>query len=483
MRPSDDTSSEAADDPPARTDEDLAFLRERDAEENRESSLPPGEGIRIVSFTCVEIYTPSTIDKLIAGLAALGWERPDTFNPSIPNLVDWIRSTRANPFGGAWINLGRITNEDSPPPLGGSLQAKLPDGVVAIWGELHSTTPSITCLVMQFVLDEETSRTLEHIFETEFATRTERVHSGWRYFGPMQQRMDQVRTERQRLRSICHRWISERLPGVFSSGVATAGMPTVETFVCDLAKPFDRQDYKGFNDYRVALDIDNDSDAYESPQLAGWRLSAWGARAPDEPFVLRLGARWTDVNDDELSKYGSSIYSALASRLTHPLFAFSTRFALHCLCRGYEEHLSDIRDRIASVRRHGGDVEDRDVETLYQLVTDTSYDARVVAFEMSEFCSNERRFRHVGADFSPVANWRREYEPSLVELLRNSTLSRAESIVPSEATARDSISNLASVMTSTINLRVGRAVFRLTWIAVVAGILALVVAIIALFLA
>jgi CHASE3 domain sensor protein len=115
-------------------------------------------------------------------------------------------------------------------------------------------------------------------------------------------------------------------------------------------------------------------------------------------------------------------------------------------------------------------------------VTDTSYDARVVAFEMSAFCSDEPRFRHVGADFSPVADWRREYEPSLVELLRKSSLSRAEGIVASEATARDSISNLASVMTSTINLRVGRAVFRLTWIAVVTGTLALVVAIVALFL-
>ncbi len=149
----------------------------------------------------------------------------------------------------------------------------------------------------------------------------------------------------------CHRWIAEHLSGTFAAGIAKAGMPTVETFVCDLATPFERQDFKGHTDYRMVLDIDNDSDAYMSPSLPGWRLSAWGARAPDEPFVLRLGARWTDVNNEELSAYGGASQIALARRLTHPLFTFSTRFALQCLCSGYEEHLSDIRDRIASVRR------------------------------------------------------------------------------------------------------------------------------------
>ncbi len=465
------------------TEEELAFLRQSDAEENRDAALPPSESIRVVSFTCVEIYTPSTVNNLIEGIRALGWDRLDTFNPFVPNVVDWICSARAHPFGGAWINLGRITGADAPRPIGGGLQAELPTGITEIWAELHSTTPSVTCLVLQFVLDDTTSRVLNDIFDTTFDTRTERVPIGWRYFGPNQQRTDRVVAERKRLRSVCHHWIADHLSGTFSTGIAKAGMPTVETFVCDLTTPFKAQEFKGHTDYRWVLDIDNDSDAYVSTSLPGWRLSAWGARAADEPFVLRLGARWADVDDEELSAYGGSNPSALANRLTRRLFAFRDQFALHCLCSGYEEHLSDIRDRIAGVRGEDGHVEDQDVETLYGLVTDTSYDAHVVAFEMAEFRSDELRFlRTAGADFSPVADWRREYEPSLVDRLRKSSLSRAEGIVASEATARDSISNMASVMTSTINLRLGRAVFRLTRVAVIIGILALVVAIIALFL-
>jgi CHASE3 domain sensor protein len=135
-----------------------------------------------------------------------------------------------------------------------------------------------------------------------------------------------------------------------------------------------------------------------------------------------------------------------------------------------------------SAGRRDGPIRDRDVEALYGLVTDASYDARVVAAELAAFCADERRYRHVGADFSPVADWRRQLEPSLVELLRKSGLTRADNIVASEATARESVANLASVMISKVNLRMGRAVFRLTWVALVAGELALVVAIIALAL-
>jgi hypothetical protein len=478
-----DTSSDDPTDPPPWTEEDRAYLQQNDAQENTESSLPPGERIRLVSFTCVEIYTPSTIDGLIVGLGALGWDRPDTFSPGLPNFVDWIRSARASPFGGSYISLGHITSVDEPRPIGGGRQADLPAGVTDIWAELYSVRPSITCLVVQFVLDERASRTLDDVLNTQFVTRTEKVPSGWSYIGPMQQRMERIRSERRGLRAVCHRWIADRFPGAFSSGVALSGMPIVETFVCDIAKPFEHQAYTGVHDYRMALDIDSESDAYESPQLPGWRLCAWGARASDEPFVLRLGARWRDVNDEELSKYGNKIYSALASRLKNPLFTFSIRFALHCLCDGYEEHLSDIRDRISHVRRSDAHIEDQDVVSLYELVTDTSYDARVVAYELSEFCVDELRFRHVGADFSPVVDWRREHDPSLVELLRQSTLSRAEAIVASEATARDAIANLASAMTSTITLRVGRTMYRLAWATVVMAVLALVVAIIAILMA
>ena len=202
----DDESSLEADGLPLETEEDRAFQIERDAKENRDSALPPGEEVRVVSLTCVEVYTPSTVNNLIDGITKLGWKRKDAFSPSFTDLTDWVRSTRANPYGGAWRNLGRITDVQAPSPIGGGLQAVMPSGVAEIWAELHSVTPSITCLVLQFVVDEEASRGINLVFDETLATRTERVSFGWTYMGPAQQRTDLVLAERRRLRDSCHRW-------------------------------------------------------------------------------------------------------------------------------------------------------------------------------------------------------------------------------------------------------------------------------------
>ena len=111
------------------------------------------------------------------------------------------------------------------------MQAPLPPGVEEILGELHSVTPGITCLVLQFVLDEDTSRAVNHAFDATLTTRLEHIPMGWAYIGPAQQRSDLVVAERRRLRDSCHRWMSEHLPAAFSAGIAAGGVPTVETFV------------------------------------------------------------------------------------------------------------------------------------------------------------------------------------------------------------------------------------------------------------
>ncbi len=107
---------------------------------------------------------------------------------------------------------------------------------------------------------------------------------------------------------------------------ADQGLPTIEAFVCVNAMPFLALEPQPLGDYRWALGIESGWDAWESPQLPGWRLAAWESRR-GEPYVLRLGAR-RDVVMVDLDSYGGNNNTGLANRLTHPLFALSTRFAL-----------------------------------------------------------------------------------------------------------------------------------------------------------
>ncbi|MGI8514621.1 MAG: hypothetical protein ACR2NT_05680 [Acidimicrobiia bacterium] len=449
--------------PPPESEEDRRFRVAHDAKENQESAIPSNEKVRLVSFTCVEMYTPSTVDGLLESVKRLGWVHDDPHNPPFVNLLDWIRATRSNPYGGAWANLSYIIDVEHGPMPGRPLRASLPPEVQELWARLISVTPSLTCLVVQFVLTEEESLSLDRVIRPSRETVARRMEHGWAYLGPTQQKADLVVAERDRIRRLCESWIARHVPGTFAAGLSIHGMPTVETFVCDIAKPFEDERTPGHIDYRWVLNIDNKTHAYESVSLPGWRLAAWDSRMRSDPFVLRLGARWGDVVEG-LEPYGGTDTGALANRLTEPLFPFATRFAIHCLLGGYEQHLAVIRDRVASSSVRKGSVKEGHVREVHDLITETGYDARVVAWEIADLCRDEQRYAYV-ADFTPVAEWRREHgKGSLIENLRTSDLTRSTGVMATEATVHNMAATAAQLLASRINLRLGRRVVILTWV-------------------
>lgn len=460
--------------PPQLSADDVAFQRKRDVEENAESALPQGERVDVVSLTCVELYTPSTVSSLMEAVEALGWVRNDPYRPPFCNLVEWVPASRASPWAGAWVNLGHIVDLNSPRQPGEGLRAPLPPGVEAIWAELHAVTPSVTALVLEFELKESSSRALETVFGSDLATCAERTSNGWAYRGPTNQRSDLVAHERASLRAACQSWVAFHAPGVFCTA-ADQGLPTIEAFTCVRAEPFQELVPQPLGDYRWALGIEHGWDAWESQQLPGWRLAAWEPRR-DEPFVLRLGARRAEVMVD-LDAYGGDNNSGLANRLTHPLFAFSTRFALHCLLGLYSRRLADLRDRSVRAAAHPRrNARHRNVQTAMELLVEPSYDLPVVVAEVEALCDDAPRYGRVGADFSPTAEWKAHGPESLIEHLRQSDRAHATSLLAADGRVRETLNGLVSVMSSQVNLRLSWTMTLLTWTATAIALLALVVA-------
>lgn len=460
--------------PPELLAEDLAFQRQRDAQENVESALPPGERIDVVSVTCVELYTPSTVDNLVAAFNALGWVRDDPFRPPFCNLVKWVRASRSSPWAGTWANLNRIIDVNAPRQAGEGLRAPLPEGVAGIWAELHALTPGVTALVLEFELEESAGRVLESVFTGDLETRPERTSCGWVYWGPTNQRSNLAAQMRSSLRTACHRWVADHVPGVFSA-VADQGLPTLEAFTCASAKPFQTLDPQPIGDYRWVLGIEHDWDAWESPQLPGWRLAAWESRR-DEPFILRLGAQRGEVIVD-LDAYGGDNNTGLANRLTHPLFTFTTRFALHCLLSLYSRRLADLRDRSVRVAPQPGQtVRRRDVEAATEPLVEPSYDLPVVVAEIEALAGDLRRYGRVGADFSPTAEWADHDTRGLIEHLSQSDKAHAESLLAADNHVRETLSGLVAVMSSHVNLRLSWTMTLLTWATTALALAAIVVA-------
>jgi len=362
-----------------------------------------------------------------------------------------------------------------PDQVGEGLRARLPEGVAGIWSELHAVTPSVTALILEFEFEESAGRLLESVFASDLETRRERTSSGWVYLGPSNQRSDLVGQERAWLRAVCHAWVADHFPGVFSVAV-DEGLPTIEAFTCANAKPFERLDPQPSGDYRFALGIEHGWAAWESPQLPGWRLAAWEPRR-NEPSVFRLGARRSDVMVD-LGAYGGANNTGLANRLTHPLFTFSTRFALHCLLTLYSRRLADFRDRsVRAAPRLGRRVRRSDVEVATELLIEPSHDLPVVVAEIAALCGDRRRYGRVGADFAPVAEWA-EYGPqSLIEHLSESDKAHAESLLAGDDRVRATVSRLVTIMSSHVNLRLSWTMMLLTSAATAIALAAIVVAV------
>lgn len=461
---------------PEMSAEDLASQRKWDARQNVESALPPGERIDVVSVTCVELYTPSLVTRLVSAFRALGWVHDDPFRPPFCNLGEWVPASRSGALAGSWANLAWVVDVDDPRQLGDELRAPLPAGVATIRGELHAVTPSVTALVLAFEPEESAGRALESVFEGDLESRWERrpSGSGWMSSGPTNQRADLVARERARLRESYQAWVADHLPGVFSAA-SDRGLPTIEAFTCAKATPFFSLDPQPLGDYRWVLDIESDWNAWESQELPGWRLSAWESRR-DEPFVFRLGARRDEVIVD-LDTDGEADNAGLANRLAHPLFPVSTRFAVHCLLRLYSRRLADLRDRSGRVVEESGQtVRRRDVRAVTGFLVEPSYDLPLVVEEIEAFCSDPLRYGRVGADFSPVAEWAGLGGPqSIVEYLGQSDRAHAKSLLAADERIHDDLRGLVSVISSHVNLRLSWWMMWLTFVATASAVVALIV--------
>lgn len=463
--------------PPRMSSDDQRWQDDRDAEENESSRVPDDEQYRMLAVVCVEAYTPSTVDNLVEGVRRLGWVHDDLHVPPFTTLDEWIVRARAAPFGGQCANLSNVLDEDSPPAAGRPLRAPLPGGVESVWATMHQVAPSVTCLVTTFVLDDTLGLAVDRAVRPDRRTQVSRTPSGWAYTGPAQQRADAAVAERRAIRAVCHGWVRDHLPGAFSAGLSRHGAPAIEVFTINGVRPFDEANRHrgGRPDHLFMLHVDTDSDAWTSPSLPGWRLAAWDARLVADPFVMRLGGRWDEVTGD-LGGYGGPTASGVSNRLSRTIAPFATRFAVHCLLSGYEEHLAGLRDTAAPGVLARTKVKTDDVDAVRRLLTGVGYDARVIAADLADLCHDRRRYEHEAVDFAPVVEWRAKHTPSMLDALRSSDGSRAANVVAAEATARDTAATTATLLASLVNLRLQRAVVALTIVLLVVAVATLAVA-------
>lgn len=93
-------------------DFDLAVYRERDPQDNVDTSPPEDEHLDLCCAWGIEFYTPSDMPALVEGFRKLGWDANDRHDRS-RDPESWLHGLRRFQHGGAWMNLGYLIRKDS----------------------------------------------------------------------------------------------------------------------------------------------------------------------------------------------------------------------------------------------------------------------------------------------------------------------------------------------------------------------------------
>lgn len=447
------------------------FWGSRDSEENKRGRLPDEEGVQVPAVWVAELYTPSTVGKLLRGIRDLGWEHGRSGRDS---LSKWMNDVREGRQAG-WINLGPV----SPPSTAHMLierTAPLPPGVKVALPILISLTPSLTAFVIAFLFDENRATSLEVPLREEFSTSVRRdrsfrlwhvaqyvftnrtSHFGRSVYNPDILRREAVKSRLQELESDCVKWVRDHLAGVFTSQPGLRS-PTAALLVTERARPLSEEAAKitAFD----GLAIGRNYDAWESDEWPGAGLAmphGWD----DEGKRLVFACRRRDAFPDSPGYHEPTSNRTIAQRADELIRGLLLRWALTCLLDRYHETLSVLRDRTANDGRYRPI---RDLKELRSLARTTLYDIGLCTQEIVEFAESDFRYRYDVLEMSYASEVRGE-KPKLLDELRTSQKMRARQIQRDAALLQSTLSISNDLSQTISNMRIQRLVVLLTVVSV-----------------
>lgn len=280
------------------SDENLLRLyRERDAENNKETTPPDNELIGLGCIWAIEFYTPTHMDALLAGATRLGWEEEGFY--SLRDIEEWVNRSRRHPQGSGWHDLGTVrwsgTNGLTEKKV--HRDALPPPRMIEASGYMLSLTSSLVCVVMRFSPNEDLSagfdtalRTDRQTFLTESSDRLRMMHN------PGYQKASHILQIRSEAKKNIATWFSVNLPGLFSSGLLEGEIPTCELVTMRQVEPFPNE--RSSANYLRLLDLDSNINVWSSVEMPSLKFSL-SLRSPVAPQYHSVFAIKTEDHDDE----------------------------------------------------------------------------------------------------------------------------------------------------------------------------------------
>ena len=368
--------------------EHLAEILAIDPIENAETTPPEDEFIDLYSVWAVEFYTPAYFDDLLESLERLEWNKEVVSQ----GPVDWLKRQRIYQYGQSWMPLHIIIPRDAlnSYPME-RLRADLPQGVLYANGDVHCITPSLIAIVMEFVLCKEVSHSLDKALRQDRISYVTHLEKGFRIHNPENQKKNHIAKIRKESSDIVSGWISNNIPGLFSTGLLNGAFPTCEFLSLRKGMPFPTKHEKdeGFVKYLWLLGLDNSYDAWKSIHLQGLRFNPSlniRARMLQYHGVLAINeSTWIQQDNDSATK------TSRINRLHYGISGFLVVRAIPTLLEGYARHFQELRnsDLFGHIQRMDAE------ETLRSVSESVSYSADIAAVT-SELSSYVKRGMPLG---------------------------------------------------------------------------------------
>ena len=449
----------------------LEGLRQSGSDQKFQFAPPPEEKVQLRCMWAAEFYTPSHTDSLAKSLKDFDQATQPNGSDSA-NLISWFNGTQRHLQGGSAISLGIWAPKGRPSPsIFNTRTVGLPDPVEYASGMMFSVSPTLTCIVIRFVFDEDMSDRYDAILKSDRETLLTPTASGSQIHFPMTQKRDEIWWLRSELAELAETWFRQNIPGVFSSSSHVCEIPTCEFVTFREAKPFPASDDAACHSYLSLLGVGHDWNAWEYSNVTGLRFGFHdpAGQGPRHYATLAINLMdWCEVNPNP---HGQDVRSSLLHSVNLPIQELMSVWAMVPLLQGFAENLIHIQNTTSF--RDGGS--QKHIEVLRNLtdhVTGLS-DISAVSADLAEGDRDGYRPSIWGGPFIPVRPERYQSGTTLNIVLWSSVLERAKWLRSADRNIRDRLSQIGALVGAWENVRLQNKISTLTRVILIVTVLAL----------
>jgi hypothetical protein len=462
--------------------DDGTYWRERDRIENESTRPPEGEEVRRPGLLLTDCFVAGDADRLVDGLTALGFDPEGWLGPG-SGFATWIQRARRTGQPAGWLQIGSVVAAPAQAwRFHGQVQAELPEEFTHVLLRISAPVPGLITLTALFQLREAAALGIDDQLRTDRFLRLEKSGTITSYSSARHRKHEAVRAERESMREAATTWMAQTFAGTLTAQFQMSPLPCTELLTFKQHAPFVETDDRPSvidGDYRTMLSTDHDTDAFESPELRGWRVGApW--RGIDPQWTLVAGCRdpGTVGNASEQEQEADldrpSPRPTALHQLLDTLAGLNEQFAVLALLSNYEAELARVRDELASTET--GEATLRRLSTVRSTLSDLTFDAALVAHGVASWAEHDGLWGYDVPRLLQASAWRRERDPE-VDLsgnLRWRVQGAATWIAEMEGRLREQL-------TITTNIEAASTNIKLVQVTLVVSLLALLVAVLAPF--